>query len=553
MKKHFFQQITAGVLALVLTSGLLFGIFVPKVSAEPITASEALSKALGDGAACFLAALLESKAKGWIAKASAKIEGKADAFGSSAVPNAQENAAPETAKLQADSSLNKAKLCLRDAILKTLLDWLVDETVAWIQDDGRGRPHFVTNWDKFGEDAYNIGVGQFIYNTDFKWLCSPFYNQAKIALLTPPAPYKEQIQCTMKDIENNLENFWETYEASLQPQNNFYGAYYLTMLEMERQGQKSKEAAEKEASIGKGWLSTKECDPPLSDDEIEVLAADAWDAGYENNWEAYLQNQGYTYDLNKNWCLPKNSRIVTPGERIAKATDIIVEKDLSWAKSANVNAWTTSILNAVLDRFSKETMQWAREGLAKTKKSSDREFSPTPPLPSHLDTETPLKKEETERIKTDYGGIKQYVEEIIMDKEQSLSKAESIKTTLNEIKNKNCQPAVTDEELATAQKEIDRISGEIIFYKQMLTDTNSGIAESQTILNANQFKDEEIILLQKNYADFVKKYGATAVNPEAAKNASAEEKTKKQNDLDAAQIRLNSCLTTGETTGGATP
>ena len=41
---------------------------------------------------------------------------------------------------------------MRDIIAKRIMDYIVDQTVQWIQ--GGGEPKFVTNWDSFYERCW---------------------------------------------------------------------------------------------------------------------------------------------------------------------------------------------------------------------------------------------------------------------------------------------------------------------------------------------------------------------------------------------------------------
>lgn len=569
MEKHFFQKITAAILAMILTSSLLFGIFVPKVFAGgPVTPGEAIGKAVAAGISCFVSIQLEKNAQGFIAKYVGKpaklietgVKKVAGKLFSTSVPVNVTNLPEEVDKQMAADSVSESKNCFRDVIFKVLIDYLVDETVVWLQNDAQGKPRYVTDWKTFSEDAYNVGVGQIIYDTNLaRWLCKPFGLQVT-AILQPISKFSERIKCTMDGVNTNLENFknnfldggWLAYEQSLQPQNNFYGAYYMTALEAAQKGQESKEAAEREAMSSNGWLSVKECVKSLSQETRE-------NAKKYVEIKQNLLEAGYIQDTRGNWCLPEDSKIATPGAVVGQyAFEYVVKKDRIWAE--NIKSWSTTLINAALNYAFRKGIGVIKEGLSNVKLSYEEE--PIPPA-SRDDAEIALRKKEVERIKIAYEQVKKYIhntetkdgvaidEGILTDKKQSLTAAGLIKIALDEIKKRNCQPAVTDEELATAQKEIDRLNNEIVFYEQTIKDAETGISAAQKIIDGDNFTDGEVLNLQIDYANFANKYDDLISDilsgAEEIKKSSAEEKDNKQKELDLAQARLNLCSVVGTT------
>lgn len=569
MEKHFFQKITAAVLAMVLTSSLLFGVFVPKVSAGgPVTPGEAIGKAVAAGISCFVSIQLEKNAQGWAAKYLGKpaklietgVKKAAGKLFSTSVPVNVTNLPEEVDKQIAADSVSESKSCFRDVIFKIIIDYFVDEVVAWIQSDGQHKPFYVTDWKTFSEDAYNVGAGQIIYDANLtNWLCKPFGLQIT-AILQPVSKFSERIKCTMDDVNTNLENFkdnfleggWLAYEQSLMPQNNFYGAYYMTALEAAQKGQESKEAAEREAGSSGGWLSVKECVKSLSQETRE-------NAKKYVEVKQNLLETGYIQDTRGNWCLPENSKIVTPGAMVGQyASEYIVKKDRIWAE--NLKSWSTSVINAALNWVFRKGIGVIKEGLSNVKSSYEEE--PILPVPQD-DAEIALRKKEVERIKLAYEQVKKYIhnteteegvvidEGILTDKKQSLITAGLIRAALDEIKKRNCQPAVTDEELAKAQTEIDRLNNEIAFYGQTIKDAEAGISAAQKIITADNFTDGEVLNLQIDYANFANKYDDLISDilsrAEEIKKDSAEEKNNKQEELGLAQSRLNLCSMIGTT------
>ena len=149
------------------------------------------------------------------------------------------------------------------SIKKAILDMIVDQTISWIQ--GGGRPKFLTDWRGFLNQAANDAAGEFIESTPFGFLCSPFGFQVKVALL-PVKNFSQQITCTLNQVISNINAFydnfssggWIAYSSSQQLQNNFYGSFFLTAVEMEIKLDEAASNAEKITS-GASYIGTQSC------------------------------------------------------------------------------------------------------------------------------------------------------------------------------------------------------------------------------------------------------------------------------------------------------
>ena len=75
---------------------------------------------------------------------------------------------------------NFAKL-MRDIIAKRILDYIVNETVKWIQ--GGGKPKFIGNWEGFIKDVGDIAFDSVMKETGLAKLCTPFGLNIMIGLL----------------------------------------------------------------------------------------------------------------------------------------------------------------------------------------------------------------------------------------------------------------------------------------------------------------------------------------------------------------------------------
>lgn len=517
MKSLFFKKIILTLIIVSLVSGSLGNVFTPKALAQgPATPGEAIGKALAAGAACFLAARLESFAAGLLFRSTlGRTEDAANmALNPLGVPASivAGGAGATAVSVETSNALMASKNCIRDIVVKMILDWIVDETITWIQ--GGGQPKYVTNWDTFLEDAFNVGVGEIIQQTDLAWLCKPFGLQVRIALL-PVQRFKTRIACTLDDIIANIEDFyddfrsgsWIAYEAIWRPENNFYGVTLMAVSEAIAQGEKAKEAAEKEAMAGGGFLSVKRC--------VRTGRTDPDDPTTEK-------------------CL--EYEIVTPGEIVGQVTAKAITTDIDW--QANVQSWTTALVNATINRLIKE-------GLGAMKKSTE------PQVPGYgeydpyggYDPVLEAKRQERDRIISEYQKFLAYFNAILTSKKQSLSSSEQLVLTLNELKERDCQPPVSDDEITAAQNEVDRLKGEVAYFRAIVNEITANITEAQNI--SPDFREREMAILTEKYNEFLTKYDSFIAEiysgSETTKKTAQEEADTKRNELSNALSRLDLC------------
>ncbi|MEK7502841.1 MAG: hypothetical protein AAB556_00155, partial [Patescibacteria group bacterium] len=92
------------------------------------------------------------------------------------------------------------------------------------------------------------------------------------------APYYQRARCTIEDVANNVERFYRDFkrggwarwfQITMVPQNNFYGAYYMSLEEKLIRESTALEAKQSEAIAGGGFLGQEECvetaKPPTPD------------------------------------------------------------------------------------------------------------------------------------------------------------------------------------------------------------------------------------------------------------------------------------------------
>lgn len=528
----------------------VFGtVFIKK--AEALTPGGAIGKAVGAGAACFLEGRLESFAEGLAfgeapATAAAAAKGGTVAVGMAAAGVAAAGAAvafnvpvfdyptyltvqgvsasnvgilqsseANAYKNATDQALFKSKDCIRDVVAKIILDWIVDETVVWIQ--GGGKPGFVTNWETFSRDAVNVGVGSVIQETNLAFLCSPFKLQVQLSLIAPER-FQHRIECTLDKIVANIDAFyddfskggWLAYNTIWLPQNNYYGQILLIHDEAVIRAAQKKEAALNEALASKGFLSVKRC--------VE------WDDDYIN----YCKALGGTDDsCKKDAPACSKTEIMTPGEAVGRLTGEAITSDIRWAE--NIKSWTAALVNATLNRLIKE-------GLSLMKKSTDvssddyGSYNPWQGYDRLAQINKNAKMDLTEQI----GKLVDDSSDIRAEKRVSLSYAEKTLQALQDMKTKTCVPAVTDGETDNASKEIARLNGEILELDKLIL-----LGDDLFKLISNMSDEEfasQSLSLQGSYLDLVARSGPLGTVQQAVNESAA-----KQKEWETAQGRLNKC------------
>ena len=148
--------------------------------------------------------------------------------------------------------------------------------------------------------------------------------------------------------------------------------------------------------------------------------------------------------------------------------------------------------------------------------------------------------------------VKKFLNEwnyLLADKNKSLSYVQQTKGILEQLKQAQatstspaCQPQVTDAEIQNLQTEIDRLTKEINDLQVKVSEANALISQ---ITKANFFNVRERSLAQTAYQGFTNKYATqdqlTAIIDGSDRQAADREKTEKQNELNNAQGRLQSC------------
>ena len=156
------------------------------------------------------------------------------------------------------------------AVAKLALQQITKSTVRWINSGFSGSPAFVQDFGGFLADSADKMIGEVIYGSDLKALCSPFSLSIKIALSVKYQSKDSPVRCTLSKVTGNFESFLKGdfaagglpgwFSMTLNPNNNFFGAFAgaeTTLL--------GKVGAKKEIDVnkilwGKGFLSQEQCD-----------------------------------------------------------------------------------------------------------------------------------------------------------------------------------------------------------------------------------------------------------------------------------------------------
>lgn len=428
---------------------------------------------------------------------------------------------------QTDKQLDKVLMALRDAVVKRLVDLMTDQIITWVQ--GGGEPQFVTNWQGFLKNAANAAVGDVVLQTNAAFLCSPFKLQVQLSLLQAPI-FSQRVECTLDDIVANIDDFyndfekggWIAYNEVWQPQGNYYGEMLMIHDEMITRGALAKEAAQNEALAGKGFLSVKRC-------KGGGISADE-----KNQMEEYGGPSGYVKDYKGNYCPPDQTENITPGDVVGETVAKAIGAQTDWV--VNVQSIISAIANAIINRLTKE-------GLSLMKGSSegdiDYDIAATTYYPE-------ISQQYDKDKKNMIGQIQTFTKEwqyLLDAKNRSLSYAQQLKGVLEQLKQNNCEPLVTSQQIQNAQDEIDRLTNEISVLQVKLDEANKIIDQ---INKADFFDIHQRSLAQTAYQDFMAKYSTdeqiTQIVDGSARQAADAEGQNKQNELTNAQNQLTICL-----------
>lgn len=395
------------IISVVYSAG--FGVFIKKVEATTTWASVAGS-AVGAGAACWAEKKLGEYLKGWATKtlSTSETESRPNLLTEKVVYDAASESTAKTGdtawgtelatnvpalqtslywyaqsafydaqsqkvlakevvraiddlkqQTQSSAATEHESNCMRDVVVKKILDWTVDQVVDWIQNGGDLSDRFVTDWSSYADDAFNTAAGAVIQEA-LPLVCSSFSAQFELTLGNPVEKFGTQIGCTLDDVVENIDNFyddftsaddpWLAYNTMWQPQNNFFGATIMTKDKALNEGVKNQASKLNDALASKGFISSKQCKTTATYANYEDINGSNC-SGDELNSSGTCK-EAYVKDLNGKYCKGKDMEIVTPGANIANLIDKQINIDIDWI--VNSRSYITAIANAVINRAMKE-------------------------------------------------------------------------------------------------------------------------------------------------------------------------------------------------------
>ncbi len=396
------------------------------------------------------------------------------------------------------------KEVMRDIVAKRIIDYIVDQTVKWVQ--GGGDPKFITDWDGFLKDAGDIAFESISRDLLLADLCSPFGLQLKLAFLPVPK-FSQRVSCTLDKAVKNIKDFyvdfsvggWEGYLASWEPQNNFFGAALMIQDEKMLKQAKAVQVAGQKALSGKGFLGVERCKKTAEEAEFSKDykgkvqpggGGTTWDATANSDsacaspifkgtddeatvkkkqddynkcvkdWEQSdkgvekrgqfdkeMGDKGYKQDTTGAYCDPKNMETTTPGALVGDAVGSAITTDSAWA--ANISSWVSALVNAVINRL-------LEKGLSEMKES-DKDAEPDYYPEEYADMRASEQGQDKEMMigevrRAAANGIGVDTSSIT---QETLVYASSTLAMFQDMQSRGC--SVGANEIATAQSEVDNL------------------------------------------------------------------------------------------------
>ncbi len=425
------------------------------------------------------------------------------------------------------------QILMRDVIAKRIIDYIVDQTVLWIQ--GGGEPKFIGNWEGFLKDAGDIAFDSVIREVGLAGLCQPFGLQVKMAFL-PAERFSKSISCTLDKVVKNIENFyvdfsvggWEGYMVSWEPQNNFYGVMLLSHDEAIKRVAKAKLAAQAEGQAGKGFLGVKKC----KGGGAKYTEGDENQGGFnKDEHDEFYRDKGYIKDTTGNYCPQDELRNTTPGALVGDAIGSAITSDKDWA--ANIQSWVSALVNAVINRF-------IDKGLSEMSDSSDSDYSSSSYYPQeYQDLKDSQSQQDKQTIMNEINKFTSGWQNLLTPKQQSLDYASSTLAMLTQINLLGC--LVAADEISAAQASVSDLQAEIIDLNNKIEEANALIAdiEAADISNTGQWAE-----IKGRYQVFISVYNNTETQQQISSNsiqAAWDESSQKAIENDAVKARFDTC------------
>ena len=155
-------------------------------------------------------------------------------------------------------------------LLNTILSFITDSLVRWINSGFQGSPGFIQDPRGFFASVIDAEIGNFIAGTDFGFLCNGFDMDIRLALNLKFATggFRDRHDCTLSQIINNVQTGWRDtspngwdgwLSMTTVPENNIYGAYVVAEEELAVRIGDRTFIDTKLLDWGDGFLSQTEC------------------------------------------------------------------------------------------------------------------------------------------------------------------------------------------------------------------------------------------------------------------------------------------------------
>ncbi|MCR4330502.1 MAG: hypothetical protein NUV49_01315 [Patescibacteria group bacterium] len=230
--------------------------------------------------------------------------------------------------------------CLVSIAAKIAAKILTQSILDWINSGFKGQPTFVQDPKKFLGDVANEVSGAFIAEVGLSALCTPFRPQIQIALYGIQT-YYQRSQCTLGDVVDNLQSFYDDFNAGgwtawistvQQPQNNPYGAYFISLQEQQLRILEAKQNARDDASQSGGFLSIYECsrmDPFYGDPDFPNYETPYHEGGIKGCESASKTTPGRTIAGQADFALSIGGRQLIEADELNEMIGVIADAFIS--------------------------------------------------------------------------------------------------------------------------------------------------------------------------------------------------------------------------------
>lgn len=312
-------------------------------------------------------------------------------------------------------------------LARGLLSSTINTMIKKIQSGGRtGRdPSFVQDWRKFltqaqhrGEDVFRAELGQTEFCNYLKGDLRTIFRANTTTQIDPAKvrsgnldPFTRRGRCTMPSgwrIDNFQRDFsgnggWDALLRLAQPQNNFYGAYLMSLEELAIQRALDVDADAYESQAGRGFTGIRggstsrggSCDIPpnqgtctndirrtCSNDEGCGTGAQVCDAGICGNnpsqtctidSECPLESRGVCTGIQPQYDQARCTflgKIFTPASLLGDAASQTIDKNIGWLiTSDEISEVIVAVINSVMGRLNNFLSDPGRDTPAKQTRS----------------------------------------------------------------------------------------------------------------------------------------------------------------------------------------